>query len=815
MSNVHVRVLYPALLELATQELHSLNAASVYAAGRSQSADLPLLDVRCSRNQFQLLRRSTGYVVQALSANCPTLYNGEVLNIVRELQHGDMLQAGSLQFVYLEREDPGAARPRVLPQLESEATQTGNSSVADSRDRTIFATGGAHTETLDSGHHVALAGQMLIGRDADRVQVHLGHSQVSRLHAQITVRDSGVELADLNSANGTFLNGLRLLKATRLRTGDRIHIGPYSLVFNGRELRSDSRLNNVNLKCCDLTRVVRTRDTGQPLMILDRVSLVIRPQEFVCLLGPSGSGKSTLLGALSARVPADEGWVTLNGEDLYANFEALKQDIAVVPQRDVMHDLLRLREALAWTARLRLPPDTTAEETATAVAEMLQTVGLELRGDTRICDLSGGQLKRACVANEIVHRPSLLFLDEATSGLDEKTDAEMMRLFRRIADGGKTVVCVTHNLANVEETCHRVVVLAEGGKMAFAGTPAEARQYFRVEKLGMIYEVLKTKTPEQWRDQFLRTEDYQHIRYGRPPQLLEMVTAPESSQPAPILEFLMRIARQASLLSGRYLQILLADRRAMLMMLGQCLLVSLLVAVVFGDVSSEELPQQASKSGSIMFLLAISAVWFGCNNAAREIIKEMAIYARERDVNLKTTAYVISKFTVLCGISFLQVFLLCLITRWGTGVALGPLALVMLCCLAVAGTTGGLLISAMSNTSDMAIATVPLVLVPQIILAGAIAEIDGTAEWLAQLGIVLYWGYGGLISCFPSEQSELLGYADWGYWGPLIVVVMHCVVCLAMTNLVLVAAGRRNAATENWLLWLYRSGRSFLRINVK
>ena len=810
MSNVHVRVLYPALLEPATKELHSLNAATVYAAGRSQSADLPLLDVRCSRNQFQLVRRGTGYVVQALSENCPTLYNGGVLTVVQELQHGDLLQAGALQFLYLEREDSGAGRQRVLPQFESQATQTGSESAADSRDRTIFAGSGAAKESLDSGHHVALAGQMLIGRDQDRVQVHLGHSQVSRLHAQITVRDGGVELADLNSANGTFVNGVRLLKAMRLRAGDRIHIGPYSLVFNGRELRSDSRQNNVDLRCRDLTRVVRTRDSGQPLMILDRVSLVIQPREFVCLLGPSGSGKSTLLGALSARVPADEGRVTLNGEDLYANFEALKQDIAVVPQRDVMHELLRLREALSWTARLRLPPDTTAAEMADAVDEMLRTVGLELRADTRICDLSGGQLKRACVANEIVHRPSLLFLDEATSGLDEQTDAEMMRLFRRIADGGKTVVCVTHNLANVEETCHRVVVLAEGGKMAFVGTPAETRQYFRVDKLGAIYEVLKTRTPEEWRDQFLRTKEYQGVRDGGLPQGLQTAVSAEPPQSAPMAEILLRIVRQAGLLSGRYLQILWADRRALLMMLGQCLLVAFLVVVMFGDVSGEELPQRASKSASIMFLLAISSVWFGCNNAAREIVKEKAIYVRERDVNLQTTAYVVSKFAVLCGISFLQVFLLCLISGWGTSMGLGMAAVAMLCCLAVAGTTGGLLISAISNTSDMAIATVPLVLVPQIVLAGAIAKVDGFAEWLAQGGIVLYWGYGGLISCFPTDQSELLGYADWGYWGPLAVVVLHCVVCLLVTNVVLLASGRRNAAAENWLVWLWRSIRSLI-----
>lgn len=804
MSDVNPKTLYPALFEVATRELHSLSATPLFTAGRSQSANLPLLDVRCSRNQFQLIRSGAGYAAQSLSENCLTFLNGEELTTTRKLQHGDILQAAALQFVYLEREDSEAGRKRVSPQMASEATQIGIPGSDDSRDRTVFAADVAPVGRMDSAHHLVLAGQMLIGRDRARVQLHLAHSQVSRVHAQLTVRETGVELVDLNSANGTFVNGVRLRKVIRLRAGDRIHIGPYSLVFTGRELRSESRQNNVELICRDLTRVVKTRDNGQPMVILDRVSLMIQPKELVCLLGPSGSGKSTLLAALSARAPADSGRVTINGEDLYANFEAIKQDIAVVPQKDVIHDLLRLRAALTWTARLRLPPDTTTEETEDAVDQMLRTVGLESRANTRICDLSGGQVKRACVANELVNRASLLFLDEPTAGLDEQTDAEMMKLFRRIADGGKTVVCVTHNLSNVEETCHRVVVLAEGGKLAFVGTPTETCRYFEVKKLGEIYEVLKTKPAEQWRDQFVRTIDYLRISEKAAENPVGSTMPGKPAQPAFMPELFMLVAWQAGLLSRRGLQIMLADKRSLLMMLAQCLLVSILVVITFGDVSGSELPKLASKSASILFLLAISSVWFGCNNAAREIVKEKEIYVRERDVNLHSAAYVLSKLFVLCGISFLQVFLLCLLTFWGTSIDLGTASVALLCCLAIAGTTGGLLISAISSTSDMAIATVPLVLVPQIILAGAIAKVDNLAEWMAQLGIVLYWGYGGLASCLPPAQSKLLGYEDWAYLRVFMVVLAHCVLCTAATIFLLTRSGRRNVAPEGWVSWFHR-----------
>src|SRR5438552_18518396 len=99
-------------------------------------------------------------------------------------------------------------------------------------------------------------------------------------------------------------------------------------------------------------------------------------------------------------------------------------------------------------------------------------------------------------------RPSLLFLDEVTSGLDEQTDREMMKLFRQVADSGKTVVCITHNLANVEDNCHLVVILTEGGRLAFVGTPAEARDYFGIARLGDVYDKLRERKAAEWQSRF-------------------------------------------------------------------------------------------------------------------------------------------------------------------------------------------------------------------------------------------------------------------------------------------------------------------------
>ena len=118
-----------------------------------------------------------------------------------------------------------------------------------------------------------------------------------------------------------------------------------------------------------------------------------------------------------------------------------------MPQQDVLHEQLTLREALDYAAQLRLPPDTIIAQRHADVNDAARSVDLLDRLDQRIGTLSGGQRKCASLASEILTRPSLLLLDEVTSGLDESTDWEIMRLLRRLADDGMTIVVVTHTLA--------------------------------------------------------------------------------------------------------------------------------------------------------------------------------------------------------------------------------------------------------------------------------------------------------------------------------------------------------------------------------
>ena len=350
---------------------------------------------------------------------------------------------------------------------------------------TIVRTDGAVATVPD---RVPLDHGLTVGRQAMPGQVVLDHPNVSRRHAAFEVAGGTIVLRDLGGANGTYVNGARLRGARSLVSGDRIDIGPFELTFDGTALTRVWRVGNVELLVRGVSYDVPGRQAnGVPQRILHDANLRIRPSEFVAIIGANGSGKSTLMNIMAGRMLPSDGTVLLNDGDLHANFEALKQDIAFVPQQDVLHEQLTLRQALDYAAQLRLPPDTIIAQRRTAVNEAACSVDLLDRLDQRIGALSGGQKKCASLASEILTRPSLLLLDEVTSGLDESTDWEIMRLLRRLADDGMTIIMVTHTLANVAEFCDKVVCMGRGGQPTFVGAPAQVLDFFAVHRLGEVF----------------------------------------------------------------------------------------------------------------------------------------------------------------------------------------------------------------------------------------------------------------------------------------------------------------------------------------
>jgi ABC-type multidrug transport system ATPase subunit/ABC-type multidrug transport system permease subunit len=746
---------------------------------------------KVSGEHARIERTAAGLVLTPRSRSNKTLLNDQPVEVPAALKVGDRIRLG-YSGPTVEILGTDAPRSKPVPPVKP-AAPVEPATPAEGTGATIQA-GPQHLNLLRgslAAQRFEIGSGGIIGRDKGAVQFPLDHPHVSRQHARLTVNGGRVVLIDLGSANGTHVNGRRIAKPVALSHGDRIDIGPFSLQFDGEALVSRSRSNNIELMGHKLRRVVKDRATGNPLTLLHDISLVVRPREFVCLLGPSGSGKSTLLAMLSGRNPPDRGAVTVNGEDLYANFAALKQDIAVVPQKDVLHDSLAVGPALRYTAELRLPPDTGRDEMESSVTDILEVVGLGKRRATLIRHLSGGQVKRASLANELMARPSLLFVDEATSGLDEQTDREIMELFRQVADSGKTVVCITHNLANVEATCHLVVILTEGGRLAFIGTPDEAKSYFDVARLGDVYRKLGERAAEDWQTAFKTSPFYS--RYVRDRMSLDEDSRDkEREEQEPHEHTAANLFRQTWTLTRRYVDVWRGDRQALLAMLGQSLLVALLLGIVFGRLDAvKDSMERARRTVNLLFLLNVSCFWFGCNNAAKELVKERLICTRERDFNLRIDSYFASKFLVLVLIALIQIALLFGIVRlWCGPPGSAMWQLVALAALATAGTLLGLLISALARTEEVAVALVPIAIIPQIILAGVIAPLSGLGKLLAEIAITTHWGERALEALLPEGDLALLPLKQGEYRWQVAIVAAHVLAFAAATLLALWWQGR-------------------------
>jgi ABC-type multidrug transport system ATPase subunit len=714
----------------------SLNGDGPWRIGRSPDAELAFLtDQGCSRQQARITRQGDRYAIEPLSATNPTYLDG------REITDASWLNSGSsITF---------AAQRIVFAAGEGETVMGAPMSPAA---YTVF---GAPAALSAAAAHTApelitLTNGLTIGRVAAPGQIVLDHPGISRRHAAFEVRPDGVLLRDLGSTNGTFLNGVRVVGARRIAAGDRIDIGPFQLSFDGTRLATATRSGNAELSVMAVARDVKG-EGGAPLRILHPCRFTIRPRSFTCIMGASGSGKSTLMNILAGRAAPSEGHVMLNGQDLHTHFASLKQDIAFVPQQDVLHEQLTLRQALTYAAQLRLPPDTSAAQLAETVAAAAASVDLTERLDTRIASLSGGQKKRASLASEILNRPSVLFLDEVTSGLDEATDWEIMSLLKRLAGEGMTIVAVTHTLANVEEFCDGIVCMGRGGHLTFAGPPDQALRFFDADRLGALFRSMESQGgPAEWRGRFdgsaLRAE-------GSDTALKTPASASAIDTPAAVRA---RVWRQFRILTHRNIRLLMADRRTLIMAAVQSLLIGGLIGYAFGSFGPGL--EGVNARNALLLLLGLCAIWLGCNAASKDIVGELTIYRRERDINLSTVAFVGSKFAVSAVFTMIQlVVAFLLVGLFAEAIPGNPVEqLGLLLIGAASGTAMGLVISAFANTRDQATTIVPLALVPQLILAGVLVpKLPAFAEQMAKIAVSGYWLTEAMKSVYIAASGPV------------------------------------------------------------
>lgn len=646
---------------------------------------------------------------------------------------------------------------------------------------------------------VSLTQGISIGRDS-RNSLPLESPTISRFHARLdALQDGSHQLADLNSSNGTFVNGQRINRPTVLKQNDVIQIDSFKFRYDGQQLlpiESQRSAGGIQLDAINVHKIVKDKSKKGEKVLLDRISFSIEGGEFVALVGGSGAGKSTLLDALNGSRPASSGTVLINGDDLYKGFDAYRHAIGYVPQDDIIHRQLTVKEALRFAARLRLPSDVTKNEIEQRIEDVLLKVSMPLdKHNLLIKDLSGGQRKRVSIAVELIADPQILFLDEPTSGLDPGLDQKMMHTLKGLAGEGKTVVLVTHATGNIT-ACDMVAFLAFGGNLVYYGPPQGAQKFFDKDDFAGIYNELEDKT-ESIRDEKIRVKKSEfevssyHKKYikGRlefscpmcqaniqegqaycPNCRHDLTTASTAKQNSHIkagkpgiFKQIGTIARQWIILTQRYLTIMGRDRGNLLFLLLQSPLIAVLLFLVtdsglFSKGINIE-PDDIGTIQKILFIIACIATWFGTINAIREIVKEQQIYFRERLANLSIIAYVGSKSFVLTLLAFVQAFLLVSIIGvrvgfpWdGSTFLPGPMEVFITILLVILTSSAfGLFLSATVGKEDRAMSLMPVFLIPQIVFAGIVFTLEGWAEWISYITFSR-WGIDALGSTVNLPQ---------------------------------------------------------------
>ncbi|WP_191086455.1 ATP-binding cassette domain-containing protein, partial [Mycobacterium avium] len=591
------------------------------------------------------------------------------------------------------------------------------------------------------------AGSQTIGRATDN-DIVIQDVLASRHHAFLIQTPLGTEIRDAHSVNGTFVNGVRVGSAV-LTEGDVVTIGNVDLVFtrDGLIRRTEAATRSGGL---EVNSVCYTVDHGKQL--LDHISLTARPGTLTAIIGGSGAGKTTLSRLIVGYTTPTSGTVTFEGHNIHTEYASMRSRIGMVPQDDVVHRQLTVNQALGYAAELRLPPDTSKEERARVVAQVLEELDMTQHAETRVDKLSGGQRKRASVALELLTQPSLLLLDEPTSGLDPALDRQVMLMLRQLADAGRVVLMVTHSVSYLD-VCDQILLIAPGGKTAFCGPPDQVEPALGTRNWADIFAKVGAD-PDEANRRF-KERNQQSSQPPTPQSPADLGEPPQTD-----------LWRQLSTIARRQVRLVVSDRGYTIFLAVLPFLIGALSLTVKGPHPglgpADPLGPAPTQPQYIMVLLNIGAVFMGTALTIRDLIGERAIFRREQAVGLSTTAYLLAKIAVFCVFATAQAAIATIIVRLGKG---APTAhpqffgnstfslFVTVAGTCIASAMLGLLLSALAQSNEQIMPLLVVSIMSQLVFSSGMIPVYQRIglEQLAWL-TPARWGYAAGASSidFPS-----------------------------------------------------------------
>ena len=504
---------------------------------------------------------------------------------------------------------------------------------------------------------------------------------------------------------------------------------------------------------------VSVREKGKEKKLLSNINFEVEGGNFVAVIGSSGCGKSTLVKALAGLIQPTSGEVLFAGRSVADLDEELPLAVGYLPQFGAFHEQLTVKENMETAASLRLPRTVSTERTEKWIAHITELARIESFLPQAYKTLSGGQMRRMALAEELIGDPAFLLLDELTSGLDAFSDLEMMAWLKDLAHNmNKTVVLVTHSTSYLD-LCDSILFLHKG-RLIHYGDYQSLLESHQVSSIAELFGIYAAQEVDLSSVDQPRTD---------PPEVNEAVSVKSLPPPPGWTQFSTLLMRQAKLL--------LREKGQIVLHLALILTFPFLVAVF----ATSGLPQvrnqtlvletnvlrtlqdqlfylkesfQAASliSGLAMFQVILLTL-IGANNGAREIAKERGILAKELRAGLSPTSYVLVKFLQIALLCAVQAFWMAWFVRTVCGFPGSLFAqFAILFATTLAMSTTCLTISAASPSPERASLLAIYLVGFQLPLSGAALALPDWLSFACRPFIAAYWGWSGYLQTFHDTR---------------------------------------------------------------